>query len=172
VADGRRTVDQLARHPFLRSPRGSVDLRRAALDRLSARLGSAARSRVARDRAAVGELRVRFEAHRPAARQAAARATLESLSARLARVVRAVSAGARSRVDGVDRQLRILGPGETLARGWSLTFTEDGRLVRDASAVRPGELVRTRMSGGTVDSRIERVAPGDPHDAPSPGVPG
>jgi exodeoxyribonuclease VII large subunit len=120
----------------------------------------------------VGELRVRFEAHRPAARQAAARATLESLAARLARVVRAVPAGARTRVDGADRQLRILGPGETLARGWSLTFTEDGRLVRDASAVRPGELVRTRMSGGTVDSRVERVAPEDAHDAPSPGVPG
>ena len=172
VADGRRTVEQLARHPFLRSPRGSVDLRRTALDRLSTRLASAARSRVARDRAAVGELRVRFEAHRPAARQAAARATLESLAARLARVVRAVPAGARTRVDGADRQLRILGPGETLARGWSLTFTEDGRLVRDASAVRPGELVRTRMSGGTVDSRVERVAPEDAHDAPSPGVPG
>lgn len=172
VADGRRTMDQLARHPFLRSPRGAVDLRRAGLDRLAARLASAARSRVARERAAVGELRVRFEAHRPAARQAAARATLESLSARLAGVVRSAASAARARVEGADRQLRILGPGETLARGWSLTFTEDGRLVRDASRVRPGELVRTRMSGGTVDARVERVSPGDVRDAPPPGVPG
>jgi len=172
VADGRRTMEQLARHPFLRSPRGAVDLRRAGLDRLAARLASAARSRVARERAAVGELRVRFEAHRPAARQAAARATLESLSARLARVVRSAASAARARVEGADRQLRILGPGETLARGWSLTFTEDGRLVRDASRVRPGELVRTRMSGGTVDARVERVSPGDARDAPPPGVPG
>jgi len=172
VADGRRTMEQLARHPFLRSPRGAVDLRRAGLDRLAARLASAVRSRVARERAAVGELRVRFEAHRPAARQAAARATLESLSARLAGVVRSAASTARARVEGADRQLRILGPGETLARGWSLTFTEDGRLVRDASRVRPGELVRTRMSGGTVDARVERVSPGDVRDAPPPGVPG
>jgi hypothetical protein len=32
--------------------------------------------------------------------------------------------------------------------------------------------VRTRMSGGTVDSRVECVEPEDSHDAPSPGVPG
>ena len=172
VADGRRAVDQLARHPFLRSPRGAVDLRRAALDRLSARLASSARSRLARERAAIGELRAGFEAHRPAARHAAARATLDALAARLDRGVRAASAEARARVEGADRQLRILGPGETLARGWSLTFAEDGRLVRDASAVRPGELVRTRMSGGTVDSRVERVAPAEPGDAPPAGVPG
>jgi exodeoxyribonuclease VII large subunit len=162
VADGRRAVEQLARHPFLRSPRGAVDMRRASAARLAARLASAARARLSRERASVGELRARFEAHRPAARQAAARATLDALAARLARGARAALDSARSRAAGADRQLRILGPGETLARGWTLTFTEDGRLVRTAADVRPGDLVRTRTSGGSLDSRVERADSGGP----------
>jgi exodeoxyribonuclease VII large subunit len=47
-----------------------------------------------------------------------------------------------------------------LARGYSLTRTETGAdLIRDASAVRPGDRLRTTVAAGEIISRVEEVRP-------------
>jgi exodeoxyribonuclease VII large subunit len=42
-----------------------------------------------------------------------------------------------------------------LDRGYSLTQTADGAVVRDAAAVKTGELLKTRFAKGTVTSEVK-----------------
>ncbi len=52
-------------------------------------------------------------------------------------------------------QLRALSPLAVLDRGYSLTQTADGQVVRDASAVKKGDTVRTRLAKGTFISEVK-----------------
>ncbi|MFM9171044.1 MAG: exodeoxyribonuclease VII large subunit [Phycisphaerales bacterium] len=155
VHDARVLVERLARHPGLKSPTAGIAARRADLDRAWARLGRAAAARLSSETARLSDCRARLERVRPAARHAVAGERLAALEARLRSAVRRAATDRRRRLEAADRGLRILGPGETLARGWSLTFDADGRLVRRTSDAPTGSAISTRLSDGVVRSRVE-----------------
>jgi exodeoxyribonuclease VII large subunit len=47
-----------------------------------------------------------------------------------------------------------------LSRGYSLTQrAADGRIVRDAAELAPGDEIHTRFQRGSAASRVERVEP-------------
>jgi exodeoxyribonuclease VII large subunit len=48
-----------------------------------------------------------------------------------------------------------LDPARALARGWSITRTADGALVRHAASLHPGDRLVTTLVDGTAESRIE-----------------
>jgi len=53
-------------------------------------------------------------------------------------------------------RLRLLGPEQVLSRGYSITLdAESGSVIRDASTVRSGQRLRTRLKAGEVTSRVE-----------------
>lgn len=65
---------------------------------------------------------------------------------------------ANAQLDALQQyELRVRGldPANTLARGWTLTTTADGRLVRSAAEVTGGDLIVTRFADGAATSRIE-----------------
>jgi exodeoxyribonuclease VII large subunit len=158
VEDARRHLSMLARHPLFRSPRAPIDLRRADLGRLAVRLAGGTRATHAAARHRLADACARFERHRPAIRQAAARERLHSFEARLHSAARRSLADLRGQLSSADRQLRLLGPGETLARGWSLTFAADGSLLRSAADAGAGQELRTQFADGSVRSRVEPAA--------------
>ena len=51
-------------------------------------------------------------------------------------------------------RLRLLSPYGVLERGYSLTTTADGALVRDASALRRGDRLKTRFAAGEAESEV------------------
>jgi exodeoxyribonuclease VII large subunit len=59
---------------------------------------------------------------------------------------------ARQRFARVNGLLRVLGPDATLRRGYSITTTADGRLVRTVKSVRPKMKIRTRLADGEFES--------------------
>ena len=66
------------------------------------------------------------------------------------------------RMQAVGGQLEVLGraldavnPESVLARGFSLTMDEQGKLVRDAHQVHGGDVLHTRLGHGAVRSRVE-----------------
>ncbi len=69
---------------------------------------------------------------------------------------------------GLDARVRAVDPARALARGWSITTTVDGRVVRSAATVTDGDLVVTRLADGSLTSRVE--APAHPDDGPLAGV--
>ena len=53
----------------------------------------------------------------------------------------------QARVDALD-------PARALARGWSITRTADGAVVRDAGALQPGDELVTTLAAGSVRSEV------------------
>ena len=71
---------------------------------------------------------------------------------------------AERRVDAAAAQVRALDPALALARGWSITRDGDGRVVRSATAVEPGDVVTTQLLDGVLTSTITA----QPHAAQPP----
>ena len=62
----------------------------------------------------------------------------------------------RQRAVSLQDRLRLLGPEQVLARGYSITLdAESGKIVREAQATRKGQRLKTRLSAGEVMSRVE-----------------
>ena len=74
---------------------------------------------------------------------------------RLVGAARSRLAGETERLEGRRRLVAELGPGRTLARGFSITRTEAGRVVRSPADAPAGTELRTETSGGSLRSRVE-----------------
>lgn len=154
-----RLGDRLAmceQHRFFRFPQEPVLSRIETIDDLHRRLVGAVRQRgsavwLRLERAAAGLAR-----HSPQARCQAALAAL-----RLARH-RLQAAGSTllrhrwaARVDRLAGRLEDLNPDRVLARGYSRTILErTGRTLTRACDALPGDLLRTHLAEGTVQSRV------------------
>jgi exodeoxyribonuclease VII large subunit len=57
----------------------------------------------------------------------------------------------------VEERVRLLDPATTMARGWSITRTVDGRTVRSAAELSPGDQIVTTFASGTARSRVEET---------------
>jgi exodeoxyribonuclease VII large subunit len=91
----------------------------------------------------------------PAARLRSHQQNVAQLQARLAfafshRVQRCESHLAR-----INATLVSLDPAAVLERGYSITYDGGGKVLRDASGVRPGERLRTRLARGSIDSEAK-----------------
>jgi len=73
-----------------------------------------------------------------------------------ARVQQLISQDA-DRLNGLAGQLHALSPLSVLERGYSITFDEQGRILKTASQVKPGDRLRTRLHQGHVRSRVEEI---------------
>jgi exodeoxyribonuclease VII large subunit len=85
---------------------------------------------------------------------------LDDLGGRVHRSARAPLERSKVHLSAVAGRLGSLSPLNVLARGYSLTRTADGRVVRDARTVRVGDELVTRLAAGEVVSRVVEVRPG------------
>lgn len=67
---------------------------------------------------------------------------------------------AATELDRADLHLRAHDPAATLARGWSITHTAAGELVRDAAAIPPGTVLVTTVAAGTLTSTVTGATTG------------
>lgn len=105
------------------------------------------RTRLARDRARIGE--------RARGRLLVRAGALEHARDRVVRAAVAGFPAADRRIDEVAARLRLLDPANVLARGYSITIGDNGRVLRSRADARPGALLHTRLADGTVHSRVE-----------------
>jgi exodeoxyribonuclease VII large subunit len=97
--------------------------------------------------------------------QRGAQRVLERADGRLAAAATSVRR-APQRMDLPEQQLqhvaervRLLDPATTMARGWSITRTIDGRTIRAADELQSGEQIITTFASGTARSRVEETNP-------------
>jgi exodeoxyribonuclease VII large subunit len=88
----------------------------------------------------------------PAARLAAHRSLLVQLNARLALAFAHRMHHCSARLERLRAALGGLDPAAVLARGYSITYSAAGEVLRDADRVQDGERLRTRLAKGEVDS--------------------
>jgi exodeoxyribonuclease VII large subunit len=91
---------------------------------------------------------------------------LERQRARLVPLVHRLAHGrittlsrARDKLARLDAALKALNPGAILSRGFCLAHDAQGRLLRDASSLSPGDTVRLRWARGAADTVVKTLIP-------------
>jgi exodeoxyribonuclease VII large subunit len=149
-----------AREALGRAERG-VDLARMRLTAAGHRieetaraLGRLGRSALRRAERRSDELRIRLAGQAPR--------LVESGERDRTRLGGRIAASARSRLretaatlQGLERLCAQIAPERTLERGYSITRTAAGAVVRDPGQVAAGEVLITQLSAGSVTSRVE-----------------
>ncbi len=130
-----------ARHFHLRVEEAFAAITTAALARLAAAQRDLARHRTVASRAGSTAL-------------AQAGQRLDERHRRLARSAPMAVRGARLELDAVAARVAAVDPARALARGWSITRTADGTLVRDPGQLRAGDRLVTTVAGGVAHSQV------------------
>jgi exodeoxyribonuclease VII large subunit len=132
----------------------------AQLRQVERRLARALRFRAERARARWDAVARHTAFRRPHERLFELARRLDELDARALRAVRGIARGARHQTDTTAGRLESLSPLAVLGRGYSLTQrTADGRAIRAAAELSPGEQIATRFARGQTISRVEQVEP-------------
>ena len=92
----------------------------------------------------------------PAARLAAHRDLVLQLNARLAFALAHCVHRSGARLERLQAALAGLDPAAVLARGYSITYGGGGAVLRDATNVKEGERLRTRLAKGEVLSEVKK----------------
>ena len=120
------------------------------------RLGQALLGRVALARERLVSLGRSYALRRPLDRIRVREQRLDELCQQFYRSLGHIMERKRQWLDALVSQLESLSPLAVLGRGYSITFADrDGAVLRDASAAKPGDLVRTRLAKGQFTSRVE-----------------
>jgi exodeoxyribonuclease VII large subunit len=131
----------------------------AALGEFGSRLTEAVSHRLQFAKQKLDQIATRPAFRRPLQRLQELEQRLDDTASRLHRAAKLRLARANERLAGLAGQLETLSPLNVLARGYSLTRTDDGRLVRAADEVQPGDRLTTRVASGEIVSRVV----GDPN---------
>jgi exodeoxyribonuclease VII large subunit len=75
---------------------------------------------------------------------------------------------AERHLDGVAARVRAHDPQHALARGWSITTTTEGTLVRSTADAPPGATLVTRVADGIVTSTVIDPPGPDPQEPAAP----
>lgn len=160
----------------LSDPRFLVAEGQQALDEMRARLHASMRAKIAGSHEQSRKTIQRLYARHPRAVLAEARANLAPLEQRLRSAQRRVLDARHARLREAGRSLGALSPLSILGRGYALATHESGSAIRDAEALRVGELVTVRVRRGSfaaevrkVVSTVENHAAFD-HESPAPPV--
>mgnify|MGYP002626417002 CR=1 FL=1 len=95
----------------------------------------------------------------PRQRLLAAAPRVELLQTRLLQASQLRLQSARFRLQTLDTRLAALDPVLLLRRGYSLTYTPDGRLLRSVADIRAGDTLTTRLADGTLEATVHHIAP-------------
>lgn len=154
-----QSVDHLAHRLQQRHPAQRLAERTERLQRLRGRAEGALLQRLDNSRIRLGGAAARLRARRPQAR-------LQELSERLVRLRRdLVRATDRAlirygeRLSGLARTLNAVSPLDTVARGYAVLRSEDGRLVSHVGQVQDGDPISAEIADGFLDCRVERRRP-------------
>ena len=133
----RNRLDRAARTPGLRDPLQVVRQAQQSVDFLAVRLQKALAGlpQLVRQRAAAAARRMELAARMRLAEE-------------------------RRALQHAEAQLRMLNPKGVLARGYSLTKSRDGKILRSAADARPGMRLETEFADGAVRSTVDAAGGG------------
>jgi exodeoxyribonuclease VII large subunit len=141
---------------LFREPERRIREIRQTLDRSESELTSLVDGRIERIRSGLDTARARLSGTRPDVRVTSVHLQLDGILERLTACLERIRDREHARLARVSTVLAALDPSATLRRGFSITRAEDGRVVSSASAVKPGDRLRTQVADGEITSQVER----------------
>jgi len=164
LAERSSHLDAHARHTA-RAVQTRLTVEDHRLQVVAGRAGRAAPAALERGRAAVERRAGRAEGAARAHLRVHAR-SLDLLAARVGPAASGAARRAEARLEAAGTHLHALDPARALARGWSITRTATGSVVRQSTDVGPGDTLVTTLADGTVTSTVTAAPSGeDPPDA-------
>ncbi|HEY0793360.1 MAG TPA: exodeoxyribonuclease VII large subunit [Chthoniobacterales bacterium] len=148
----------LGRHAgsiFLREPLRILQERQQRLDQLEERLQALRRECLEKGGQRVRQAHTLLQAFRPGHGIELRHRELERFTERLQRAVTLALVAARQRLMAADRSLGLLGPQQTLERGYSITRDRFGHVLSRLQEVPPDGRLRTQLSDGELFSQVE-----------------
>lgn len=139
-----------ALRPQLRLERG-----RHRLAELRHRLEQARQAPLARRLDRLARALRRLDAQHPRRRLQHARHRLDGFGQALQALPDRLVARRRMQLQGLARALQAVSPLATLARGYAIVQTADGRVLRRAADVAPGDRLSARLAEGKITLRVE-----------------
>jgi exodeoxyribonuclease VII large subunit len=155
VRERRGSVDRLRAQ--LGDPRFLVAERQQQLDELSSRLERHTTRERARRRAGLEALHRRLSARHPRSVLAEAKSSLGPLAARLDGSIDRRLGRARAELEQAAARLDGLSPLSVLGRGYAIAIGAEGRAVRAAREVAPGQMLRLRLHAGRLLVEVAEV---------------
>ena len=145
-----RRIDEAAGR-LARAPRQAGETFAQRIDHLELRMTTALRNGTTPVAARLDRAAQRLA---PALKEAVAAAErrLARSEPRLLPAMREAVAKGLRRLSTAQAKLELLDPGSPLKRGYSLTFDAEGRIVRAAETVKPGDRLTTRLGVGEIAS--------------------
>jgi exodeoxyribonuclease VII large subunit len=129
------------------------------LDDLQTTLQRCATQGTKRQRLALRNLSERLLRVRPAVLLKQRREVLRQETERLHEQTRHRMRELKNRIATLETRLRLLGPDQVLARGYSITIdAESGKVLREAKAVEKGAKIRTKLKSGEIASTVEKTS--------------
>ncbi len=143
----RRDGERLLREPVMR------------LDTVRARMAAATRSALESANALVSEIRTAHRGHHPARVIERRMEKLGMLARRLEHLAAIAPDRLEAKLVRLRGLLRTLGPESAFQRGFSMTLGPDGRALRSADGLKPGDTLVTKFGSGSVESTVDAVRP-------------
>jgi exodeoxyribonuclease VII large subunit len=150
-------LDQLSHRLSRLHPRRRIEDSLQRLDDLHSSMLRCMKQGVRQQRAVYQNLSDRLSRVRPAQLLRQRRELFEQEHARLTEQMKHQLRERQTRAESLEARLRLLNPQQVLARGYSITTdAETGKVLHDASKVKPGQQLKTRLQKGEVVSKVEK----------------
>jgi exodeoxyribonuclease VII large subunit len=91
---------------------------------------------------------------------------LQHLHTRLHSACRHRTQGQQAALDALGARLHALDPHAVLGRGYAIAADAHGRIVCDAAALAPGDVLNVRVARGSIESRVTATRGAAPGDEP------
>lgn len=152
-----RTLQQLHSRLLQQSSLESLALRRQRCADATHHLQHAMQARLMSAHRAADALAGRMLLQSPSHRCHRARQTVDHMLTRSAWAMATRLASLRAAEGALRGRLEALSPLAVLDRGYSLTYTQSGELMRSSAAIARGDILRTRLAHGIVTSTVRET---------------
>ena len=153
----RIRLQRLAGTPYLRDPRRLILERQQRVDQLEMRLLQLGKDIFQQRRSRIEKIVMFLSAFRPDRLLQAKRAELAILEMRLRRSLSANVEFRKNRVTELGNVIRLLGPQQTLERGYSITLDAKGNVIRSVQGIKTGDRIQTKLADGAMKSVVEEA---------------
>lgn len=152
IADKRALATQLQHRLNLCHPRNQLNQKAQRLDELSIALQQAMQSRLYQQERTLNNLRPRLMRQSPDKKLAQASHQLSQLQARLNQAIQQQLQQANNSLALQASKLDSVSPLNVLARGYSITKTQQGKVVKSVGQIKAGDVLVTELVDGSVKS--------------------
>ncbi len=157
LQERQQQLDWLKRQ--LKHPGKRLEEHAQRLDELELRLRQSIKRKLQLQHSELGTAQARLLSRTPSHRISAGQKDLANLGSRLQRSFAHSMEANKRDLRNLALRLNTISPLATLSRGYSITKSEQGDILRSASQVQPGDSIRTQLHQGTLICSVNKVEP-------------